>query len=215
MLPSHFPSALHGLRTPLRLAALLGVLAFASACGTTQSQGTSASYPPIETADLGEMRNVSTMGSIWFGAMPGQEDLELASRRGVERVIDLSTSEERGEYSIATACSRLELKYCSAAIRAQGPPSDESVDFVMELLAEACPARDAESGNDVRTLMVDGSGGRCASFIAIYRVLWLDVPLEEALVEARRAGMKPGASEDFVRAQVTRIDESRKLASDG
>ena len=160
------------------------------------------------------MRNVSTMGSIWFGAMPSVEDLELASRRGVERVIDLSTTDERGEYSIASVCSRLGLKYCSAAIRTQGPPSDESVDFVMELLAEACPANSAGSGDDVRTLMVDGSGGRCASFIAIYRVRWLDVPLEEALVEARRAGMKPGASEDFVRAQVTRIDESQKLASE-
>ena len=55
------------------------------------------------------------------------------------------------------------------------------------------------------TLMFCGSGGRCAAFLAIYRAVVLGVPLDKALVEARRAGMKPGEPEDFVRSQVEQL----------
>jgi hypothetical protein len=41
-------------------------------------------------------------------------------------------------------------------------------------------------------------------FFALHRILNERVPVEAALVEARRAGMKPGAPEDFVRRTVER-----------
>lgn len=198
-----------------RLALIPALAALMLACGSTGTNSTQATYPTINSGSLGEMRNVSTMGSIWFGAMPCEQDLDLARRRGIERVIDLSTPDEKGKCSIAAVCSRLDLEYLAAAIRAEGQPSDESVDFVIEWIAEGFAQDSGSTRTPPRTLMVDGSGGRSACFLAIYRTLELKVPLEEALVEARRAGMKPGAPEDFVRSQVARIKKKADLADAG
>ena len=46
-------------------------------------------------------------------------------------------------------------------------------------------------------------------FFAIHRVLNEGVPLEEALVEARSSGMRAGDPEEFVRAQVARLQAQR------
>jgi protein tyrosine phosphatase (PTP) superfamily phosphohydrolase (DUF442 family) len=54
-------------------------------------------------------------------------------------------------------------------------------------------------------LIFCGTGGRSAMFFAIHRVVDQGVPLDQALLEARRAGMKPGAPADFVRRQTERL----------
>lgn len=164
-----------------------------------------ASYPSLVVTSFGEMRNVSMCGPIWFGTMPCAGDLELARRRGIDRVIDLGTPDEQGECSLAAVCNRLGLEYLNAGLRTGAQPNDEAVDLVMVWLSESHGAQEGSEGEILRTLMVDGSGGRSATFVAIYRTLQLGVPLEEALIEARRAGMKPGEPESFVRAQVERI----------
>lgn len=185
-------------------AALLLLLALgASACRSDRGAETSAAYPPIVSSDFGEMRNVSVAGPIWFGTFPSREDLELARRRGVMRVIDLASPAEVAAESppdYARECQRLRIELLAGAIQTEDPQTDDAVDLVLQWLAPK------ESGAPCEpTLMFDGSGGRCASFLAIHRAVELGVPLEEALVEARRAGMKPGAPEAFVRAQVARL----------
>jgi hypothetical protein len=57
---------------------------------------------------------------------------------------------------------------------------------------------------DEPLLMYCGTGRRCAAFLAIHRAADLDVPLDEAIAEARRAGMRP-EDEAFVQAQVERL----------
>ncbi len=188
---------------------VLFLVMMALGCQTTEDDSARAACPPINAGSLGEMRNVSTMGSISFGALPCEEDMGLARRRGIERVIDLSSPDEKGRCNLAAVCTRMEIEYMPSAIRSEGPPSDESVDFVMECLIQGCSMNSDPDKRAIPTLMVDGSGGRSASFLAIYRVCWLGVPLEEALVEARRAGMRPGDPEAFVRVQVERIEKER------
>jgi hypothetical protein len=189
--------------------ALLTCLVLTSACIGTDGDRVEATYPSIDTAKFGEINNVSKMGSIWFGAMPCVEDLDLAFRRGVKRVVDLSIASEKSEFSMAAACARLDIELLVAGMPIEGAPSDESVDLVLGWLAESyglpCEAGEATA---IPTLMIDGSGGRCATFLAIFRAVHLDVPLGVALEEARRGGMIPGLPEEFVRTQVERLSTS-------
>lgn len=189
-----------------RASLLLALSLAASACRSDGGAETSAAYPPILSSNFGEMRNVSVVGPIWFGTLPSANDLDLAKRRGVLRVIDLSSpaeiaSAETPDYS--RECLRLRLEYIAGAIQTEDPQSDDSVDLVLQWLSGG----EGGEGSCPPTLMFDGSGGRCATYLAIHRAVAYEVPLEVALVEARRAGMKPGAPEEFVRAQVARLTD--------
>ena len=150
------------------------------------------------------MRNVSVSGPIWFGGTPCVKDLELAKRRGIERIVDLCAANEAPAWAVAETCESLDMEYLAAHVGSTAEVTDETVDLVLGWL-------DTEPA--VPTLMFDASGGRCASFVAIHRVVALGVPVEEALVEARRAGMKPGEPEDFVRRQVARLRAGSEEAS--
>jgi uncharacterized protein (TIGR01244 family) len=145
------------------------------------------------------MRNVSVMGEIWLGACPSEPDLELASRRGVAVVLDLSWPSEAPAYDVELACRRLGIDYRRARVADRELPSDETVDQVLGVLAECA---------DEPTLLFCGTGGRCAMFLAIHRATELGVPLEVALTEARHAGMLPDR-EAFVRRQAARLGGAR------
>jgi hypothetical protein len=193
--------------TPLFRLAVIGLLVAASAsCQSNRSTSTEAEYPPLVSSDFGEMRNVSVAGPIWIGARPSEADLELARRRGICHVIDLSVSGETASCDVPGTCRRLGLEYFSAALPDTALPGPDAVDLILDRLA----AEDLAP-----TLMFDGTGSRCAIFLAIYRAAVLRVPLEDALGEARRAGMKPGDAEEFVEEQVARLDAEGKYSENG
>lgn len=183
---------------PRLLAALLTGFAFA-ACGSTELEVQADEYPPVESASFGTMHNVSLCEYVWVGAAPQEEDFELASRRGVRTVVDLSSPEDSGEapapgFDAGAVCRRLGLDYVHPQGLDAGTPGDECVDFVLGIL---------ESNGDQPTLMYCGTGRRSATFLAIYRATELGVPLDDAIAEARRAGMRP-EDETFVSTQVER-----------
>jgi len=179
-----------------RLVAAALLVASGSACRSSESGDPTAAYPAVVSADFGGMRNVSVAGPIWFGASPSGEDLELARRRGIRLVIDLTRPGEEKPSDVATICQRLGLDYIDAHLPDTPLPTSESVDYVLQCLT---------NDEDAPKLMFDGTGGRCAMFLAIYRAADQKVPLEDALTEARRAGMKPGEPEQFVREQYERL----------
>lgn len=187
------------LSTRVRYAITAAALALCIGCGSTGEVEDEREYPQIVASSFGDMRNVSVSGSIWFGTAPSVSDLELASRRGITRVIDLSAPTEKSKCDVGPVCGSLQIEYFMAAMNPKDLTSDHCVDLVLDWLSE-------ETGEP--TLMFCGSGSRCATYLAIYRSTVLNVPLEDALVEARRAGMKPGAPEDFVRAQYERLTGS-------
>ena len=174
----------------------LCALIASAACHAPRRESQSPTYPPIESGVFGSMRNVSVSGRIWFGGAPDEGDLDLARRRGIETVIDLTTPDETNGVNAAQVCARLGLEYRHLGLPSPERLTDEAVDLVLAWLGPE------ERG---RTLMFCGNGGRCATFLAIYRALAVGVPVEEALVEARRAGMRPGEPEEFVRRQVERL----------
>ena len=56
-------------------------------------------------------------------------------------------------------------------------------------------------------LMFSRSGSEAALVFALYRNSLSGLSTEETVAEARRAGLKPGSSEDELRAQLERLLE--------
>lgn len=186
---------------PPRSAQLFVVLALLlpGACRTSPPEEEPPAYPPLVPADFGAMHNVSQTGELWIGGMPNAADLELAQRRGVQLVLDLSVSTDARTCDVAAECRKLKIAYASAGISTESRLTSGSVDLVLAELDRTPP---------VPTLMFSGTGSRSAAYLAIYRVVRLGLPLEEALIEARRAGMRSGDSVEFVRSEVARLCEA-------
>ncbi|MFT5048795.1 MAG: protein tyrosine phosphatase (PTP) superfamily phosphohydrolase (DUF442 family) [Chlamydiales bacterium] len=171
---------------------LIGLLA---ACGGPAKRSDTPASFRLQSSELGDMRNVSAIDGFWIGGLPTVEDLDLAGRRGIVRVIDLRVPGEVLDYDLRAECARLGLGCVSINLRAADDLPDSAVDVVLQGLSD--PER--------HTLMFSGDGSRCAMFFAIHRVVQAGLDLEEGLYEARCAGMQPGGPEDFVRSQVTRL----------
>lgn len=124
------------------------------------------------------MQTVGLAENLWFGSRPSPEDLELAARRGVEQVIDLCSSDSA---ELVRAASELGLAWTST----------QDTGEVLDLLA-----------TETSALMFCEDGSGSAALFAIHRVLHVGLPIEDALEEARRAGLEPGAGEELVRRAV-------------
>lgn len=187
-------------RTKAVLACLLA-LTLVSGCGGTKGDGVRADYPPLKSAEMGTMLNVCVSGPIWFGGRPTLEDLDLAKRRGIESVIALSDTD--AEASLEAHANELGMEFTLVPIKSGLATSAGTVDLVLAKLADSKKAP---------TLMYCDNGGVSAMFFAIYRVVYEQVDPEEALIEARKAGMKPGAPEEFVLRHVERLTGIPQLA---
>jgi protein tyrosine phosphatase (PTP) superfamily phosphohydrolase (DUF442 family) len=161
----------------------LGLLA---ACASTDAGGT-APAPRPELAELGTTRNVTALGDLILAGQPSAEDLGLAARRGITRVINLRTPAEmeRVDFDQAARCAELGLDYVGIAIDFT-TMDDATFDAVLELLDRPAP----DGG---KTLLHCASGNRVAVFVAVRRMLQDGVSYEEALIDAQAGGMKPGS----------------------
>lgn len=180
----------------LTLAPALVSAGLMAACGSLSKQGVPPAFPPLEAAELGSMHNVSVSDGLWFGGLPTADDLDLARRRGIERVIVLCEPELLGGHDLQSTCADLGLECVDLGLRQEDPIPAEAVDRVIAFLGEN-PRR--------RTLMFCEDGSRSATLFAIHRVVNDGMALSEALVEARRSGMRPGEPEGFVELHVGRL----------
>lgn len=152
-------------------------------------------WPPIEACELGDMLNVYLTGPVWYGGMPSVADLDIAQRRGVRLVIDATAPGGGPEYDLLGKCARAGLDLVVLGVGEQGL-TDEQVDRFLGLL---------DGAGDGEVLLFCENGDRSATLVAIYRAVKVGVPVDVAVREARRAGMKPGGPERFVRLQVDRL----------
>lgn len=182
------------------LGRMLALATLVVACQATREPVVTREYgcPPVVHATLGSMHNVSVSGSLWFGSLPAAADLDLAHRRGIETVIDLTTPAEAQGYDVASVCKELGMRYVSIGVECRDCIDDPLVDEVLAAL------RTADGGP---LLLFCNNGSRAAMIVAIHRCVDEGVSLEEALTEARRAGMKPGEPELFVKNQVARLSK--------
>jgi hypothetical protein len=151
--------------------------------------------PLLPTPTLGSMRNVSLLETVWVGSHPSPEDLDLADRRGISRTIDVSLPGEHAGFDIAEACEKLGIEYVRVG-SGSSIPDDGEIDRTLEELRR---------GGTQSTLLFSGHGDRAAMILAVWRALDGGIGVDEAIHEARRSGMKPGAPVEFVRTQVARL----------
>ncbi len=177
------------------------LVALAAGCRTTSEPIVTREYgcPPVLHATLGTMHNVSVSGEFWFGSIPAEPDLDLAERRGIKTVIDISGPSETPEYDVAAACKSLGLRFVAIDLECRDCLDDVLVDRVLDELRAA---------HGEPLLLFCANGSRAAMVFAIHRCIDDGVAIEQALTEARRAGMKPGDSENFVKRQVERLTKA-------
>lgn len=184
---------MHRSRRPTLIALL--VLAPALACPSVDGgEEDVAERIELRDAELGDLASVSVCDDVWLTEAPGPEHLDIAARRGIRTVVSLLPEELPRELEAGETCRELGMAF--VPIDAEAVPTNENVDEVIAALDRR--GRGA-------TLLYCESGARSVMVFTVYRVLRLGVPLEQALDDARRAGMKPGESEAFVRKQVDRL----------
>ena len=144
------------------------------------------------------MHNVSVSEGFWFGGQPNAEDLDLARRRGIERVIAV-IEVDPSEPSLQEVCAQLGMEWVELGVTPGEHIPDETLERALAMLADERSAH---------TLMFCPDGSWCAMLFAIHRVVDQNMSLDEALVEARRSGMRPNGQEQFVRDAVQRLGQA-------
>jgi hypothetical protein len=153
-------------------------------------------WPKLEASDFGAMRNVSKCGEVWFGGGLTADDVKLAQRRGVKSILDLSFSGEDLGFDLGRMCADLGIALYDPNLIAPDALTDRNADIALDLFRD--PARKP-------LLVACSSGSNGAMYFALWRALDHDMPLEEALEEARRSGMRPGPLETYVQGQAERL----------
>jgi len=174
------------------------VLGAGAACAGPRGSEDVPPFVPLTAAELGGMHNVSFSEGWWLGSAPTPADLDLAKRRGVERVVSIQHVDERSD-DLRRACGEMDLEYVEMNVRHEIGLSDRLVDRILPLFA------DGRS-----TLLFCEDGARSAAMFAVHRAVDQGMPIDTALQEARAAGMRPGESEEWVREQVERIAVARR-----
>ena len=181
------------------LAALL--LLSATSCELFQPPAVAPppSWAELETAQFGGLRNVSKCGEVWFGGGITAPDVELAYRRGVRNILHLGFPGEEPDFDLGRACFDYRIDLYDLGLLGAEALTDRNADEALDLL---------RSDERRPLLVVCGTGSNSATFFALWRALDHEMPLEEAIDEARRAGMRPGALEAFIREQHARLSEA-------
>jgi uncharacterized protein (TIGR01244 family) len=148
----------------------------------------------LEPTQFGGLTTCYQWGDLYLSSVPGEEELELAVRRGILTLIDLREA-GGAEYELIARARDLGLSYVHTPIDPE-VLADEQVDLALSALksAEGHPA-----------LVFCDTGSRAAMLAALYRISLNPQSLEPAILDARRAGMKPGTSEAALRRQAARL----------
>ena len=146
-----------------------------------------AADPPVavESASLGQTRNVHRCGTLFLAGQPQPDDLLGIKKQGIQRIVTLPTEREI-DWDEAAAVKSVGLELVKVPFRAPASLSDEVFGRVRRLLLEAATTP---------TLLHCGSANRVGAVWLTFRVLDQGVPLPTALREARQIGLKTAAYE--------------------
>lgn len=184
---------------PLRLvpALLAPVLLAVGCCNTCETCETdapaAAAVAPLEESALGQTRNVHVAGNVLLAGQPEAADFEELAARGFERVVDMRQPAEHGDFDEAGLVQGLGMEYVNLGVRAPSDYTDALMDAGRRYLREA---------DDAPVLLHCGSANRVGPVWIAYRTLDRGVPLEEAVAEAKRAGMRTPEYEQLARDYV-------------
>lgn len=183
-------------RTFARLPRLLGLLlAAAGACASPGNRAPS-SQPSgtLAPAPLASLSKASSLdGRIWIASQPTAKDLPAIAEKGVKLVVNLRPSSEI-DWDEAGSVRELGMRYLQIPV---------TVDTLSERDVDAFVAALADPANQP-VFVHCHSANRAGALWALYRIRRDGLGLEEAIGEAKTAGMRSPKLEEFVRAHAQR-----------
>jgi uncharacterized protein (TIGR01244 family) len=169
----------------------LGLLALSlllGACGKntpeTQGEHKAITGDKLEPYECGDISKLHTYGGIFLASQPAAADFDEAKKDGVKTVINLRHPEENKDFDEAQVIADIGLAYHNTAWKDPEEFTDEIVDELRNLLSTA----------ERPILLHCASANRVGAVWLVYRALDDDLPIDEALAEAKAVGLK---SPDF------------------
>ena len=201
-------------RRTASLALALTVAALSAACAGGLVRADVPAGPCFTAARLGELRGAMTCDGDWLGGSSSSgglaADLDLASRRGVEVVIDMRSASLRASAPLAEPAAAAELEVIAVDLLEGVEASGGSESPAVRITDQAVDRIRAELGNNgrPRVLLLDDDGRLATSVYAIHLVVDEGVDAATALRAARSTGLTESC-QAFVTEQVARILEGR------
>ena len=150
----------------------------------------------VQPAALVSDVRVSLVGDLYLAGQPAPEDFEALRDAGVRTIVDLRREGELATFDEPALVAELGLEHVRVPFGSPDQLTDEVFDRTRELLREAQPP----------IVLHCGSANRVGAVWIPWRVLDQGVPLEQAVEEAKRVGLRAEALEAKAREYVRRHD---------
>lgn len=174
------------------------MLAMLSACARRERVVLAQPAPDLAP----QFNNISVGGEMYFAGQPTREGLAELRARGVKNVISLRTEQEHAErvgFDERAEAERLGMRFINLPM---------SEDTSLEELVDSLDAQLKRTSG--ATLLHCGSSNRAGTIWAAYLMEKRGMPLEEALVHARAAGLSAEANEAKLRELAQRLGHAPK-----
>lgn len=134
----------------------------------------------IRAEKVGKIKPLHVHGKVYLAGQPSKEDLELLKKKGVKTVINLRPSKEQ-KWNEGTVVKDLGMKYYHLPFRKPNTLTDKVFDEAREIL---------KNKKNEPILLHCSSANRVGPIWIAHRVLDDNVSFEQALQEARTAGLR-------------------------
>lgn len=151
---------------------------------------------PIEQLALEGVSRIHRVGHVLLAGQPDEVAFESLANEGTTRVIDLRRPTEDRGFDQAEVMGVLELDYVTLPVGSPDDLTDALFDEARRLL------REHDDGRKGDVLLHCASSNRVGAVWLTRRVLDEGVPLEQAVEEARRTGLRSEALEKAARAYI-------------
>jgi len=146
----------------------------------------------LEEIALEGVDKLHACGGIFLASQPGEGAFTALKEKGVKTVINLRKPGEEVDFDEAKALEELGLAYVALPWNGPEEMTDELIDESRRLL------RDAEKP----LVLHCASSNRVGGLWIPYRVLDEGIPLDQAVAEAKQAGLKTAEYETRARAYI-------------
>lgn len=175
--------------------------------GTVASPAEDAAPAELREAELGSTNNVHAVGDIYLAGQPTPDDIEVLVNRGVKTVVCLRKPGEV-DYDEQAAVEAAGMDFVSIPFDAAEELTDDVFDRVRATLA---------AHGDEPLVLHCGRANRVGAVWMVHRVLNDGVGIDQALEEAKTAGLRTPEyiekAQDYIRRAQDATDA--KEAADG
>jgi len=169
---------------------------------TTPAKSTSEKHEPkaitteqLEPYSCGTIERLHTMNGVFLASQPALQDFHDAKAGGVKTVINLRTPGEFKDFDEEKEVKAMGVGYLQIGFKSPEDLTDKHLDDVRALL---------NGGAERPILLHCSSGNRVGAVWLAHRVLDGKLSWDEALVEAKKVGMKTPAFETKVKDYIAR-----------